>query len=249
MKEWYDPVSLIRVPVVLVVAASLVSSIPFALPQPDLVWITIWRVHRRQPRPQRVRFCKQPMDMVDRCRLSARRPQRRNEHALFAKTTFSLFGPARPSACAAFSSLTPFVRRLFRGSAAAGCASASRSVGTTSHSASYPRRMFALRFCSLWMWFAFFWLADSVGFMLLALGVGGGLEDEPDATGMGFPFCVCMFEFELWWDVLGRLDDETPSSAIRSRVARDSESRRCGGIGMLKAEYSDIVGCSVEGQS
>ena len=33
---------------------------------------------------------------------------------------------------------------------------ASRSAGTTSHSASYPLRMFARRFCSDWMWFARF---------------------------------------------------------------------------------------------
>lgn len=38
---------------------------------------------------------------------------------------------------------------------------ASLRAGTTSHSDSYPRRMFARRFCSLWMWFARFCDGDN----------------------------------------------------------------------------------------
>lgn len=98
------------------------------------------------------------------------------EHVLFCRTTFSLLGPARPSAFspslfffflplsepprtllfALASSSSSFVR-----SRSSSARIASRNAGTVSQRASYPRRMFALRFCSDWMWLARFCEGES----------------------------------------------------------------------------------------
>lgn len=87
--------------------------------------------------------------------------------SLFCRTTFSLLGPARPSTLSTSSPaflllrLPSAPRSLSRSRSRSAPSSssriASRSGGTTSQSASYPRRMFARRFCSDWMWFARFW--------------------------------------------------------------------------------------------
>ena len=110
---------------------------------------------------------------------------------------FSLFGPALPSIFSPSSAaLARDLRRLplpcpVLPVAAAAVASssariASRSAGMVSQRASYPRRMFARRFCSDWMWFAFF--CEGVKSVVLPLGpaleevesrdVGGVWEEE-----------------------------------------------------------------------
>jgi hypothetical protein len=97
-------------------------------------------------------------------------------------TTYSDLGPARPSTLSSAASAAPR-RRLRRAGpslaeeAAACCASAARSAGTAAQSASYPRRMFARRFCSLWMWFAFF--CDG----LSSAGLGALKDAEEEVEG------------------------------------------------------------------
>lgn len=92
------------------------------------------------------------------------------EDILFVSTTFSLRGPALPSAlsfspllpsfpCPFFRFLRPeppFIFSAVDAASSSSCFIASRRAGTVSQRASYPRLILALLFCSDWIWFAFF---------------------------------------------------------------------------------------------
>ena len=108
-------------------------------------------------------------------------------NSLFVRTTFSLRGPARPSILSFSSPVPPFFLRLrpvaevlffsaIIAASSSSCLIASRKAGTVSQRASYPLRIFALRFCSDWIWLAFFWEGERR--VCFGVGVVEGVAEE-----------------------------------------------------------------------
>lgn len=148
-------------------------------------------------------------------------PRAQSKHSLFVNTTFSLLGPARPSRL--LSSLF-FRRRLplpaLSASAAeppppSSAAIAVRRSGTALHSASYPRRMFARRFCSLCMWFCRFCIADS------SAGLGAGILPAPAPV----PANASAAPEDVWRRVLVA---PLPGGDCRERLEAPARSSRSG---------------------
>jgi len=90
------------------------------------------------------------------------------------------------------------------------CLIASRKAGTVSHRSSYPLRIFALRFCSDWIWLAFFWEGERR--VCFGVGVVEGVAEEGGEVDFRVRFdddeCLVIRCDEDDAVVVGELDEE-----------------------------------------